>query len=154
MGTKIFVNFTRYDYEECIRRLNNEIMSLIKSTQKQLSTKNNTVNKTEKQEADDLKIEINSLLPVVDRNDGICEWTSEQVGEWLKLSVIHPVILGHLHQCNGQFLYEMFEMKIKAPDYFFSLIGGQLQKSQQDNDKFELRHILSFSNQLDELFLI
>ena len=25
MGTKIFVNFTKYEYEECIRRLLNEI---------------------------------------------------------------------------------------------------------------------------------
>jgi len=149
MGTKIFVNFTRYEYDECIRRLNNEIQPLLKATRKSSAqtaqsnaeTRVDTTSTKDSGRTDEAK------------DTGISEansWDAGEVRSWLAEAGVHPLIREHLHNCHGGHLHELFEMKLKAADYFFCFIGRCAAASGR---ACSLKDILAFAFHLDELFV-
>jgi hypothetical protein len=154
MGTKIFVNFTRYEYDECIRRLNNEIQPLLKATRKSSAQP--------AQPNAEIRAEVDTSTKDSGRTDeakdaaadsGIYEassWDAGEVQSWLAEAGVHPLIRDHLNNCHGGHLHELFEMKLKAADYFFCFIGSCAAASGR---ACSLKDILAFAFHLDELFV-
>ncbi len=145
MGTKIFVNFTRYEYDECIRRLNNEIQSLLKTTSK--SSTNNSQPPEKKEENSESTDSRNTEDVEISERIKICDWSTEELQSWL--SNAHPVIKDHLRDCNGEHLWELYEMRTKAPEYFFCFMGSFVTPE----NAFTLKDILIFTRLMDQLFL-
>jgi len=79
-----------------------------------------------------------------------CSWDAAEVRSWLAKAGVHPMIRDHLHDCHGGQLHELFEMKLKAADYFFCFIGSCAATSGR---AWSLRDILVFACHLDELFV-
>ena len=98
MGTKIFVNFTRYEYEECIRRLNNEIQSLLKATSKSSTTTTTTQPPAETREDTGPK-DLAEIEAVNERSEA-CDWGVDEVRSWL--AEVHPLIANQLSDCHGE----------------------------------------------------
>lgn len=98
MGDKIFINFTKYEFEECIRRLRNEL--------------NISTDKTLKVES----IEIKS-------NDLPVNWNESQVKEWFDRNEINEGIKKELLPCNGVILQQLYVMRCDAPEFYFQSLG-------------------------------
>lgn len=139
MGTKIFVNFTKYEYEDCVRRLLNEInpvLELESSDSKIKSTVDSTVAIKRNDEQDSgLKVFFNEIL----------EWSSEDLDDWLSNKQTSEFTRRHLKMCTGEELHEILLIKHEAPEFFYSFLATKMKV-------FCLRDILEFAFELEILF--
>lgn len=131
MGDKIFVDFTKYSFDESMSRLIKQI---------QLNTNPNETPSLEK------KVEfvnIKEVKPVLDKKQAIKMWSNEQTKEWFfknNLTDVYNV----LSPINGRVLLQLYEIKQHTPEFFF--------KSLVKNDYIDLRSVAIFSDLLIELF--
>ena len=134
MGTKIFVNFTKYEYDECIRRLIMEIQPLHKQIVIETPIEN---------------IAVTEAVETVheDESETCLNWDSNDVQDWLNANNFHAVIKEHVLQCDGEMLYELYLIKQEAAEYFYSLISSGL-----DANLLSLSDILIFAYELENLF--
>ena len=82
ISDKIYVNFVKYSFDECIIKLNKEISSIKKITN-----------------------------PIEDMIVQPERMTQEQVKKWLDINKIDKLIVDYLFNCNGQVLKQIYEMK-------------------------------------------
>lgn len=158
MGDKIFVNFMKYDFIECIRRLKNEINQHYKDeivpanvTAVNISLTTSSISST--------------TVVAVKANNEPEKWNKEKVKQWFEANEISKLILDHLDPCDGDIINQMFDMKLRAPEFFFQSMG-KLKLELTFIDKFnfyvnilkgkipgiDLRSIAKFSSCLDKLF--
>ena len=124
MGDKIFVNYLKYDFDECMKRLKNELDNLHKNSLNAPS-ENLTIN-------DKKSVQVS-----------ITEKSSEKdVEEWFRLENLSINIYNLLKPCNGEILKEYFLLKSNAPDYYYRT----LEKTT------DLRSALLFSSKLNNIF--
>ena len=124
MGDKIFVNYLKYDFDECMKRLKNELDNLHKNSLNSPS-ENLTIN-------DKKSVQVS-----------ITEKSSEKdVEEWFRLENLSINIYNLLKPCNGEILKEYFLLKSNAPDYYYRT----LEKTS------DLRSALLFSSKLNNIF--
>lgn len=83
MNSKIYINFVKYDFEECCKRLRKEIES-------------NHSNEIDHVAIDDFKPE---------------KMNYEQVNDWLSRNKIDSLLIDYLGKCDGHELKELFEIK-------------------------------------------
>lgn len=156
MGTKIFVNFTKYEYDECIRRLENELQPLIKQRKKSDSKVMPEVAKVQapiEKHVDSVGIESSANK---DKHAAekllkrLLDWSSSDVSAWMcEKSIANEVIKKNLGdgECNGQCLYELYLLKMSAPDFFFGFFEHALKSKTLD-----LKDLMAFSCELECLF--
>jgi hypothetical protein len=131
MGDKIFVNFTKYDFEECMRRLRKELNS---------SSSPSTA------QALDIQPPITSASPIADKTF-IDACSSEQVKKWFLKYKLNMRIYERLSpDFNGELLRQLYELKRQAPEFYFKSLEKML------NNDDDLRSILNFTLQLTRLF--
>jgi hypothetical protein len=143
MGDKIFINFMKYDFDECLKRLKNEldcacnllshkpILKESKITNDKLVSFNNNNNNN------------NKALVVSNKSSLIESWNEQNVIEWFKENNLNIKILEELKPCNGILLSQLYEMKTEAPEFFY-----QSLKSNQVN----LNSLILFAFNLKKLF--
>jgi len=135
MGDKIFVNFTKYDFDECMRRLRKELISVSSP-----SSSSSTI------QALDIQSPIASAPPVADKKI-IDACSSEQVKKWFLKYNLNMRIYERLSpDFNGELLRQLYELKRQAPEFYFRSLEKMLS-----NDE-DLRSILNFTLQLTRLF--
>lgn len=130
---KIFVDFSKYKFEESIVRLVNQIKLNNHPTDKQLDL--NT-------EMKELAIISNEQKPKTIQQ-GPKTWSNEQVKEWFctnKIETLHDF----LSPINGKILLQLYEIKLHTPEFFF--------KSITKNESIDLKTIAIFSDLLIDLF--
>lgn len=93
MSDKIFVNFSKYDFAECMKRLTNEIHSIKNKTLKNMTNNN--------------------------KHDSVSDWTELRVKAWFDQNALSLLIFGHFKPFNGKILKQMYDMKSKASDFYF-----------------------------------
>lgn len=77
-------------------------------------------------------------------NKSIEDWNEDQVENWFVDKKIDPIIAKKILPCDGNILKQLYELKQKAPEYFFILL---------DKDRcLELRSVLRLNASLDKLF--
>ena len=136
MGTKIYVNFIKYNFEECIKRLKHEIDS-IKRNSKLLESLSEI-----KSEINSIEIE-NKFLEVA-KSDSIEDWSEEKVKEWFIQNNLSLLIFENFKPCNGKILKQLYETKVAAPEIYF--------KTFKNIENFEFKNIMPFGVCLDDLF--
>jgi hypothetical protein len=136
MSDKIFVNFTKYDFEECIKRLKNEIDS-IKSGKTNAENENKMVLVT-----NNMGSQSNSNQNA--KNDSILDWSEARVKEWFIQNSLNCLIFEHFKPFNGNILKQLYDTKQAAPEYYF--------KPMKEIPNVEFRSIMSFGACLDDLF--
>ena len=134
MGDKIFVNFTKYPLDDCIRRLRKEIDSSISLFGNINSNSMVTVNNTA------------TATVQVQNHTGkqIENWTDDQVKNWFVEKELNLNIFEKLKPCNGKIIKQLFEIKCIAPEFYF--------QSLKDIGNNDLRSITVFTYYLNSLF--
>ena len=146
MGDKIYINFTKYDFDECMKRLKNEISLFINSIAK-TNEKENKKNELEK--ADKVKFTIGSASSVsiisnISSNKNVEKWSEHEVIEWFNSNDLNISILSHLKPIDGEILKQLWELKSSAPDYYY--------KSFEKSNAYSLRSTLMLTARLNNLF--
>ena len=130
MGTKIYINFTKYPFQECINRLKDEVNSTIGATQTKKSiyqtrTQNNIPN-----------LEDNNKIDIE-------KWSVNDVNNWIGTNEFDSSIRSILNGFNGKMLKHLHSIQKSAPEYFFSSIS--------QNKSVSLKSCVEFSMKFDEL---
>jgi hypothetical protein len=140
MGSRIFVNFKKYEFEECIRRLKAELANIDKSFSFDKDT--NKVEKPDPLLSKPDKAKISAL-----------EWSEEQVEKWFQLNNFHQSIRTNILPCNGKLLNKMLDIKKEVPEFFFStLMNGSSGSANSKGGRPALRDVAKFVYELELLF--
>ena len=151
----MFINFKKYDWEECIRRLRAEILSLQKKSAKQ-EKKPNKMNKTPQQNSNN-NINTNVIKSEEKQNsndeskqqtvkDNKLEWKEEDVDSWLTEKKFSRALIENIKPCNGKILYQLYLMCKTAPEFFYCTLRTD------SNNKINLKDLAFFSYELNNLF--
>ena len=128
LGDKIFINFMKYEFDECLRRLKNELDNCVKvkvSPEKEpLPPKNNNNVENLRRKADD--------------------WDEKTVSEWFIENGLNREIERTLKPCNGEILKQMYDMKCRAPEFYY--------QSLKEIKSVDLGSLTRFSAHLDKIF--
>jgi hypothetical protein len=146
MGDKIYINFTKYDFDECMKRLKNEINLFISSIAK-TNEKENKKNELDK--ADKVKFTIGSASSVsiisnISSNKNVEKWSEQEVIEWFNSNDLNISMLNHLKPIDGEILKQLWELKTSAPDYYYT--------SFEKSNAYSLRSTLMLTSRLNNLF--
>ena len=133
MGDKIFVNFTKYEFGECLRRLKNELDTHCIHALKE-------------------KIDRNACSAIYQacstnakKKFSLTNESSEkEVQDWFSDQNLNMAIFEYLKPCDGEILKQMHDMKCKAPEFYYR----SLEKILKD----DLRSIALFTSRLNNLY--
>jgi hypothetical protein len=143
MGTSIFgdVNFTKYDFDECIRRLKSELDNVLKRTNTGDQVRVSDVSLELKKTAAACQQEqaLQTVLPAAN----IENWNDTKVEEWFVEKNLSPYILEKIRPCDGRILKQLLILKKEAPEFFYSSLVSE---------KIDLNTLLVFSMNLENLF--
>ena len=136
----MFINFMKYDFKECIRRLKNEIDNI---NNKKIDSKietSNTMNEDENQKITSVS---NNQIVI---NEKLLSMTESDVDEWLISKQFRTSIVNCISPCNGKILYQMWSILQTCPEFFYTAM-----RSDSEN-KIGLKDLASFAYELNCLF--
>lgn len=139
LGSKIYIDFVKLDYEEAMRRLKFEIKSylnkafphrdsLIKEDDLKKKENENTTKETDKKTGEPLAL----------------SWTEKDVKHWLKEKKIHSKIVANVFPSNGQVLRQLVQIQSEAPEFFYKSISSKMAVPTRD--------VAIFAHELKNLF--
>jgi len=124
LGSKIYVDTTKYEFDECIRRVVKEIENL-------------TLVKYEK---------LISISSDENKLRDVSKWSVSQVTQWLNAKKFHPTILASLEKSNGEVLQQIYELYLKMPQFVCERLVAE------SDSKLRLIHLAFFTLELEKLF--
>ena len=146
MGDKIFVDFSKYEFEVCIKKLKNELDALLCNTEKTsaatLTYAQIAITPAPNSDLVHTKLAKN-LSPI---NNVAKAWTENEVSAWFIENALNNSIFAFLRPCTGAILFQMFKMRNDAPEFYF-----QTLKSIYD---LKFSDLLLFTSCLENLFTI
>lgn len=150
MGDKIFVNFTKYSFEECIRRLLQEtaLSSGVKLNETQYKSVNISSAYAVPASGDDTsKTTSTGNQAKYSTTKRINDWAVDDVNKWFQDNNINKTIIDSLSPCDGQLLAQVYDLNKQAPEFYYQSISAN--KSQP---AVPIRDILLFTMKLKNLF--
>lgn len=106
LGSKIYIDFTKYEFEDCMRRLKKEMVALFNK-------------KYSFDSVEDTNALMSSVISSL-TNQLNCEtdWSEQDVDNWLKEKNFNEFIVDSVRPSDGKLLYTMYKMLETAPDSF------------------------------------
>lgn len=142
MGSRIFIDFTKYEFSECIRRLLLEIDNYHKS---EIESALTAVDKpTEETNSTNNNIETTLNHIENEKIKKAEDWTERDVKRWLKEKHINKLIVQNVSPCNGRILNQLYSIQCNAPEFFY--------KSITSNKVIPTKDIAVFSYELKLIF--
>ena len=127
MGDRIYVNFTKHEFNEAITRLKSQISKLLAIEE--------PIIENAQQE-----FVMNSQ---VETTNDVVAWSDQDVKSWFE-KVECSSLYESLKPCNGELLQQLNDMRKNAPEFFYQFIW--LDKS------LDRRTLLLFANNFRKLF--
>jgi hypothetical protein len=151
LGSKMFINFKKYDWEECIRRLRAEILSLQKKSAKQQKqpkklSKTPPLNNNNMISSNEKLTTTEDSKPEAPLKQNKLEWKEEDVDSWIHEKKFSQTLIENIKPCNGKILYQLFIMCKNAPEFFYSSLRNE------SNNNISLKDLALFSYELNNLF--
>jgi hypothetical protein len=167
LGAKIYIDFTKYEFEECISRLKKELFSIIE-IKNELKNEKKTPAQTVEVETNETKTEvkvsgkqfvdkvfgkndIKKIIPETEISKPIVShpahlWTEAEINFWLIDKNISPAIILNVSPCDGKLLEQLFRMSKEVPEFFFSSLRADTNASLKDIAYFtsELKILFTF----------
>jgi hypothetical protein len=141
----MFINFMKYDFKECIRRLKNEIDNINNiNDNKQNDSKKEISNKINEDENQNNNSRSNDNQVVL--NEKLLLMTESDVDEWLVSKQFKSSIVNSISPCNGKILYQMWSILQTCPEFFYTAM-----RSDSEN-VIGLKDLASFAYELNCLF--
>jgi hypothetical protein len=136
LGSKIFIDLNKYEFSECMSRLQSELddisLTRMLPSTKLLTTPTPSIDLTP----------TTTMLA--------SDWDEKQVEHWLRDRKINPVIVKNVTPSNGKLLCQMSSMLNSAPEYFYKSIStsspGELVVTTRDSALFAYELKLLFKN--------
>jgi hypothetical protein len=147
LGSKIFVNFTKYDFDECMSRLRAELANALKT---KLPVKASTAVTP----SNHISIKISpatgtSSSSISTKNEAI-EWSERKVESWMCDKNVNPTIRKNVLPCDGKILNQMYCMLESAPEFFYNSISNSA--SRENTVPAPTRDVALFAYELKILF--
>lgn len=137
MGDKIFINFIKKKYEECIERLKGEISSYLNG--------NLIDNTTTAVVANTAKVIANNNPTLTAaKTNNVEAWSEDDVKQWFMTNSVDANIMEAILPCKGSILKQLFSMKQTASEFYFQALNK--------NKNVELKSMLDFNEKMDKLF--
>jgi hypothetical protein len=133
MGDKIFVNFNKHSFEQCIT-----IML------KELNLSINQSNKIALTLAPPVPSVGCSSAPLNQIDYSARNWNEKQINDWFVEKKVPQHVMTMLNPCNGEVLYQLYRLRSSAPEFYFQSITK--------DSNLDLKSVLSFSLDLEKLF--
>ena len=134
LGAKIYIDYTKYDFDECSARLQKEL--------KNIQGEDNDVSIVPAIK-NEVAIE-KTVINVAPKKFMTTNWTQEQVVEWFKSKKVNDLIIENLLPCDGQLLEQLYHTLKEVPEFFHSILRA--------DSKASLRDIVFFTTELRYLF--
>jgi small nuclear ribonucleoprotein (snRNP)-like protein len=127
LGAKMFVNFKKYSFEECSKRLQSELSKLSLSSDESFK-----------------KISVQQTSAVPNKIQAVDNWSVADVQNWLVKNNTNEKIRGVLENFDGQMLSDLNSIRLTAPDYFYDAISK--------NNTIDLFAVVKFNREFKALF--
>lgn len=131
MGTKIYIDFTKHEFDVCMDRLKKEL-SLSTAVNSNIDKKETNVRKLSANREDD------------GYEDKISSWNQVETENWFKNRRISIPIRENMSPCDGRLLSQLYKMSNEVPEFFYSTL--------RSDTKASLKDIAIFASELDLLF--
>ena len=150
IGDKIFIDFTKYEFNDCIRKLLTQVQLLFKKESDENTNENgdlvygdepNKQSSTKTPSANKVKAEIEKV-----KNETPAGWDESQTLQWFKESKISDSIYELLKPINGKNLYQLFQLQLHTPEFFY--------KSITEDKTISLKAVMHFCTCLKEIFKV
>ena len=144
MGTKIFIDFTKYDFLECSDRLLKEIKECTEKSTVQVQSnvsKEKTIFLNENFRLDK---SFSTVSSPIKNNNLILNWTEDDVDKWLSEKQVNSQIAACVKPCNGMLLNQYYDMQSSCPEFFYNSISS--------NKQISFRDVAHFGCELKKLF--
>jgi hypothetical protein len=138
MGDKIFVNFKKYEFDECMRRLQGEIKQHYKEKEPQASST------SVKHQSSQVKFGAEHEKEEEDTGESVQNWDTHKLNKWFEDKDLAQSLKDYLQKCDGKLLHQFYDMKAKAPEFYYQ----SMNKIAND----DVMVIMQFSQCLDDLF--
>ena len=141
MGTKIFVDVTKFDIDECISRISKELLSVQRDLNKHQEAEKGPKEdeNTDSDESFQVEEPLKEELPPID-------WNEERVDQWAQSIHLNKSIQRKVLPCNGKLLYQYYTIHKTVPEFFYTTICKT-----SDGD-LGLKELAVFSMELCSLF--
>jgi hypothetical protein len=114
MGTKIYIDLLKLDFEECFTILKKELKQLnagYKLNNDETNKFNSEIKPTTKKVSENGQIE-----------NTVSSWLEVDVCNWFKKKKIKVFIKEYFTPCNGRVLKELYKMSMEMPEIFVTTI--------------------------------
>lgn len=149
LGAKIFIDFTKYQFETSMEKLKKEISQDKKQSNLQANTAKSSWKKLENNLVTNSVLQYMTPKPseqVVKQAPSTQSWTKTQVQEWLRANSIDENIQKALIDFNGEMISELINIRNTASEYFFNSISQR--------NLVQLNEVVKFSNVLRKLVFV
>jgi hypothetical protein len=161
IGDKIFIDFTKYELNDCFKRLLNQIQLLNDEqiTEKMVAVAHPSKSMSAAVVEHSASVNQNQIQLIVPDNlikmfssckigtefkEDILQWNETQTEEWFKEKSIQDSILNSLQPINGKILYQLYQLQLYTPEFFY--------KSITSNQDINLKHVAYFCSCLNDIF--
>jgi hypothetical protein len=134
LGSKIYIDYTKYSFEECSSRLQKELKNFHDFNTYSTSVFNN-------KPFDKKEILKTRNLP---KQILVSSWSQDQVLKHFKSKKVNDKIMKNLMPCDGQLLEQLYITLKEVPEFFHSILRSDSRAS--------LRDIVKFTAELRQLF--
>jgi hypothetical protein len=159
LGVRIFVDFTKYDHAECVKRLLKELNAVFGSrketnlTEQECRIETRTIEMPVMAQMNEPEVIAFPESRIVHLNQTRTEnkpvneassWNQEQVENWIREKTFSELIVKNVCPCDGSLLEQYYIMSQSTPEFFF--------KSLNPNGQVSLRECALFAKELKILF--
>ena len=134
LGSKIYIDFTKYSFNEWSSRLQEKLQAIIAPT-----LQANEAPTCEANVAPALQANI-----VISHNLSASNWTQDQVVNYFRSKKVNVTIIENLMPCDGGLLEQLHRTLKEVPEFFHNMI--------HTDSKANLRDIVIFTTELRRLF--
>ena len=131
MGDKIYINFVKFELNDAVKKLIDQI-SLLKPKLLENESKETVCINSESRNSNNFA-----------KKEKIKNWSEIQVKEWFKENNFLE-IYEQLKPCDGELLLELNKMHMNAPQFLYNSLKNELN--------YNLRMILVFTQNFEKLF--
>ncbi len=161
----MFINFKKYDWEECVRRLMTEVNNICgakntdkpknenKKSEPVTDNKENTHSNQNHETTNNHDISTNHPQSQYykrlsrEKIKKVVTWSEIDIQNWFNEKKFNPNLIDTLKpDVNGKILFQMFQILQSTPEFFYTSLRTD------SNNKLFLKDIAMFSFELNALF--
>jgi hypothetical protein len=139
LGSKIFINFTKYTFDECVKRLKTEISSLISSENPLHPPKSTELVRLTPKPVESSQAFIGSATGINHVQNQIQNWTETDVHTWLEKSNFCQELKIFFNKFNGEMLFQTIKLRKEAPEYFYRALSQEHKVPFDEIIKFTIK---------------